>query len=460
MAILSLQAKDALARIGPFDALNCLSSLQWDGALNSEMLSQLGDANYDAQMTTPEVSGSMEARSTGSLAALLSRMIYNINTGTGEFTGYMAGVTGAGVNTQLILETDLERAVFDLIEAKRANEAFDRSTLIPRAHLSSFSISASTDGTASESYSFEADVLEIYRKPLHDLIVIPATRKTGSLTTTVEIPAAYTVEGTGVVAAADWKIVALDLNGVRVPPSMLTVTNGVTKGTNPDAIALTAAAQTAGYSIPQGEKLGLIVYKKTPGQFPTITYPTTARFVKADQIDIWLVDPAATFLTGGQTSTVAAHIAAGRDINAIPFTQTDLLLRTQSASINVDLRREALRQIRKTDNGSSVFARSATYPINVGIQVSLLESELAEWAKLQGKNAYGSATPDILDLNSFENKQWVVAMRYYKAGAALQTVICSNARVEGVGASISSGGRAERSYNLTGSALAIKGASI
>jgi hypothetical protein len=75
-------------------------------------------------------------------------------------------------------ESRLQFAVFDLIESKKADEVFDRSTLIPRAHLTSISISAKADGTASESYAFEGDILEIYRKPFHDLVSLAGTRTT------------------------------------------------------------------------------------------------------------------------------------------------------------------------------------------------------------------------------------------------------------------------------------------
>lgn len=458
MAILSLQAKDALARIGQYDALNCLQSLQWDGALNSENLSQLGDVNYDANTIQPEVSGSMSVRTTGSLSAFLSRMIYDID-GTGEFTGYKAGNTGVGVNTGIITESDLERAVFDLIEVKRANQVFDRAALIPRAHLSSLALSASTDGAATESYSFQGDLAEIYRKPFHDLVSIPVTRTVGNESTTVDVPAAFSVEGTAALPGADWKIVALDLNGVRVLPANLVITEGAVKGTDKDKVALSAGAQTAGISIPQGEKLAIIAYRKTPGAWPTITYPTTARFVKADQIDIFLVDPTWVSTVGPNAGkTIDQHIALGSDLNAIPMLASDNLLRVQSISLNVDLRRESLKQIKMNSLGTPTFVRSATYPLTVQTQVSVLESDLNEFAKLQGKNAYGSATPDVLDLASFENKTWVVGIRYYKQGTPIQTVFCTNARPDSVGASISTGGRAERTYSLTGSSFAVQGA--
>jgi hypothetical protein len=176
--IFQLQAKDTVLRLGSYDALNGVQNLNIDTSMNTEHELQLGDANFVAQTSLPSTTGSFEAKATGSLSAFLSRMIYTVTPATGEFAGYLAGASQTGLNTQLIRETDLQFAVFDLIESKKADEVFDRSTLIPRAHLTSISISAKADGTASESYAFEGDILEIYRKPFHDLVSLAGTRTT------------------------------------------------------------------------------------------------------------------------------------------------------------------------------------------------------------------------------------------------------------------------------------------
>jgi hypothetical protein len=447
MPIFQLQAKDSVVRINNTDALNAVQSFQFDSALNAENLSQLGDANFDAQIITPEVSGSFEVRSTGSTAAILSRMIYKLNATTGEYEG----PTGTA-NTSLIRETDLEFAVFDLINAKKANEVFDRSVLIPRAYLNSLALSASVDGQATETYSFSSDVLEIFRKPLHDFMSVPVTRKTGAEATTVVVPGGTVVESTIVNAGAAWKIHALDIDGKRIPASGLTVTG--------QDVALNAGQIAAGVSIPLGARTALLVYKKTPGTFPTITSPTTARFVKADKINIWLVDPTATFTVSGQTSTVEAHLLAGRDLNAVPFLDSDLVLRVQSASLNIDLQREDLREILANERGNPVYYRAAQYPLNITADFSCYETDLDIWAKLQNKNLYGATTPDVLNLADFENREWMLVMRYYKGTSVLQTVTLLNAKIENPGMTLSVGGRSEMSFQMSGSKLAIKGAAV
>lgn len=449
--IFQLQAKDSLVRINHYDVLNAIQNFNWDSAMNAENLTQLGDENYDAQMTQPSVSVNFESRATGSTASFLKRMIYTLDGG-GEFTGY-----GGVGNTGIIQERDLERAVCDLTELQKANEVFDRATFIPRCHLSQFSMSASTEGAATESYAFEADILGIYRKPEHDLLPIPVTRKTGAETTTVLVPADYDVEGTVVDAAAEWKIKYLDINGTQIDPSKFTVTAG---GVAEDEIVLTAAAIAEGIEFPKGEKLTVVCYKKTPGTWPTIVYPTTARFVKADQIDLFLFDPDDTFDVGGNVRTLAGHITAGIDLNTIPFGTANVLLRVQSFSMAVDVQREPLREIRKNSRGTTVYYRAATFPLNVSSNFEVLTTDLNEFAKLQGANLYGEANPDTLTLAAFENKTWVLAARYYKQGAALQTAILRNGRVEQTGHGIASGGRSTQSYSLTGSSFALQGTNI
>jgi hypothetical protein len=457
MSILQLQAKDTVVRINDTDAVNCVQSFNWDSAMNAEQLSQLGDANYDAQTIQPEVTAQFEVRATGALSTLLSRMVYSYDV-DGEF------VPPSASNTKVIHEVDMERAVFDLIEAKKANEVFDRSTLIPRAHLRSFSVSARSDGNATESFTAEADLLEIYRKPLHDLRSVPVVRDVaGTPETTVIVPTTYTVESHATIAGAAWKIQALDIDGVRVAAADLDVTSDP----GGDIVTLGTAAQAAGVTIPIGARTHLIIYKKTPGAFPSIVYPTSARFVKADHINLWLVDTAATFsFTAGANTYTAQTVAqilaqnGGVDFNAIPFSAADLFLRVQSAEMTVDLQREALREIRKNDRGNSIYYRAARFPLNVSCQMSAFETDLNDWAKVQGKNLMGSATPDILDLAGFENKTWMVVMRYYKGNTAIQTIGLLNARVDGAGQRVSVGGRAEQTWNMTGSEVVVQGANV
>lgn len=443
-AIFRLQAKDSVVRLGAFDCLNGITSLSWDSAMNAENLEELGNPNYAAQTIEPTVSGSFEARATGSLASILGRMIQTFDPATGEFTGYLGPSNG-----HLIREIDLQYTTFDLIEAQKANEVFDRATLIPRAVLSSFSVSASADGVATESFNFDADFLEIYRAPLHDLIALPVMRNVGG-NPEIEalVPPTYKVEGVTTVADAEWKIHALDIDGVRVPVADLEVT----PDENGDVVALSSAAQSRGIRLVKGAKLTLIIYRKTPGQFPVIVNPTEARFVRADSISIWLLDPRVTVNVGGQVRTIEEHINAGVDLNEIPFSEAERMLRVQSIDLNVDLQREELREIAKNDRGTSVFARTARYPLNITCSISSLVTDLKDWQKIQRKD-----DSDVLDLKSFENQEWIIATRMYMGDTVLQTIALLDARVDSAGQNVAVGGSSERSWSFTGSKIAIKG---
>jgi hypothetical protein len=461
MPAFQLQAKDAVVRLGHYDALNSIQNLSWDSAMNTDSHAQLGDANFTAKSIQPEVTGSFEVKSTGAVASLLSRMIYTLNAGTGEFQGYLAGTNMAGLNTQLIRETDLQFAVFDLIESKKADEVFDRSIVIPRAHLSQIQISASNDGVATEQFSFEADLLDVYRKPFHDLVCLPVTRDATTPTVTIVTPDTtnYKIEvaGGANIATATHVLFGLYIGNIFVAATDLVPswTTGVYNG----KISLGTAIQTAGQTITLGDKLSLVVYRKTPGTFPTITYPTTARFVKADQIDIFMVSPTTTFTISSNTRTTEAHLLAGTvNLNDIPFATADVLLRVQSMDMSIPLQREALKEIRKTGTGSAVYFRAATFPLNVTSSVTLLESDLNEWAKIQGKDTMGAdASPDILNLKDFEGKEYILAMRFYKAGVPIQTVALLNATVDGRGSNNAVGSRAGITYSFTGSKVAIQG---
>lgn len=466
MAIKQIQSRDSLIRINDTDAISCVQDVSWDAQMNAEQLRQLGSANYDAQTITPEVSTSFSIRSSGSTASLLNRMIFNLDSETAEY------VPPAGTsNDKLITELDLERAIFDLVEVKKANEIFDRSTLIPRVHLSSLSLSATADGTASESYSGEADLLEVYRKPKHDLRSVPVMRSAANPTFSVDMPSdAYRLEPEGTTVAGSTHVIyEVDIDGLRVPASALTVTTGVGAG-DEDKIEIAIAERTK-YVFEIGARIHAIIYKKTPGAFPLIAdsnYGTTARFVKPDSINLYLVNPNTLFTVGAFANKKLVDAGAGildslvpGDLNAVPFSDADLILRAQSCEMQIPLSRTALREIRKNTRGNAVFYRAAEYPLQITCSLSAFETDLNEWARLQGKDLYGAdASPDILDLADFETPQWMIVRRDYKGDTVLQTVVLQDARVSGLGTRMSVGGRSEVSWNFTGSRLFIKGSAV
>jgi hypothetical protein len=444
--VFQIQAKDSVFRIGPaLTAVSMIQNFSYDVNSNEERMEQLGDVNFVAITQTPEISSSFEIYSTGSLSQMLANLIYGINASTGEFEA----PTGVSANTKLWRESDLERAVFDLVNCKKANESFVRSEVFTRLHLDSINIKADASGMASETYQAGGDLVEIFRGGKQDAYVVPCVRKTASPLTTITMPAPFATvtEGTTVDAGSAYKLYAIDVNGDRIQPSEVTI------ATSSADIVLTGGAISAGRSFPLGAKISIIVYRKTPNPFPTLTYATTARFVKADKIDIFLVDPAATYTLGGFTVTTEAHLTAGRDFNLIPYTLSDRVLRVQSVDMTVNMNRESLKQIAKNDRGNAIFYRAVTFPLDIQATVSMLERDLSEWEKITGKTS-----TDVLDLASFENKEWMLIIRYYlPSGTALQTVGLLNARVVSPKMNIAVKGRVENSFVFSGSKFAVQG---
>jgi hypothetical protein len=430
--IFQVQGKDAVVKIGPYSAINAIQNFNWDPRMNEQYLSELGNQNYSAQTIMPDISGSFELTATGSTVALLRSMI--TTEAASEFNGFMRGdPAGVTANTGTIRVADLENAVFDVIEAKKTDETFDRSTLIPRAHLSQISMRADANGNASETYSFEADLVRIFPTAKRDLVAVPCTRVAASPTDMSILYTAWDDVATSGTLTA-WLIAFAMIDEVIVPTSNITVS------------APGLFAFTGGVTASIGQRVMLYVYKRVPGTFPTISYPTSARFVKGNQVDIWVVNPA----------TVDVAALSDGALMTQTFADSDKFLRAQSFDMNIDLRREALHQISKTTTGNSVYYRGATYPLNVTSSVNVLETTMADHAKLQGLNEL----TDILDVNSFEGHRWQIVARYYYNGTAIQTTALTDARVNGSGRRVSAGGRAEISWAFTGSNVIVEGLTI
>lgn len=430
--IFQVQGKDAVVHIGPYPAINAMQNFNWDPRFNEEYLNQLGDPNYMAQLITPEVSGSFENIATGCTVAILRSML--VKKTAGEFVGFERGdPAAADPNEGTITSVDLENAVFDVIEAKRPNQTFSRSTLLPRMHLSSIAMRADANGRASETYNFEGELVRIFPTGKHDVFAVPCSRVAASdVNMSVNYSTWDSIEISG--GAADYVIAFAMIDEIVVPTTAITVSA-------PGLFTFSAP-----YSAQIGSRVMLYVYKRVPGSFPTIEYPTQARFVKANQIDIFLVP----------TSTVDIAAMSPGDLMAYDFDGADQVLRAQSVDLNIDLRREALRQIAKTDTGNAVYYRAATYPLNVTSSINVLETTMDLHAKLQDKDV----DVDILDLASFEGHEWQIVIRYYFEGDPMQTTAFTNARVSGRGTRVQAAGRAEINWAFTGSNIIFEGVTV
>lgn len=442
MSTFQVQAKDAIYSINDMDTVNAMQNFNWDPAFNEELTEELGNAGYSSQSISPELSGSFDVNATGSTVALLSRMIQDLD-GSGNFLGYKFNV--ATPNAGTIRHTDLEYAVFDLIGKKKENEIFTRSEFFPRVFLSTMNFSGDANGNASESYSFEGQFMDIYRGDYRDIISKPATRTTATTATLVDTDFRLDLETPTNGTTPTHTIIAVQVNEdvyTEGAGEITAVSDSV--GAGPAIITFT------GVTLPAGARIMVWAYKITPGTFPVVYNPTSARFVRANQIDIWIV----------KQSTVDISALADGALMTQSFTDSDAFLRVQSFDLSVDLRREVLRQIKKTDNLSSIYYRAATYPLNITASANTFESDLDDWRRLVDATAVPASAADTLNLADFDGKEFQLVIRYYYNGTAIQTMAFTDARVTGMSMSNSVGGRGEVSWSFTGSEIVIEGANV
>lgn len=434
---LQIQGRDTVYQIGEYPAINAIQNFSWDPRFNEEYMIEMGNIAQAGKSIAPELSGSFDLNATGSTVAMLRRMIMNF--AATEFAGYKAGdPAAANPNLGTIKTTDLENAVFDIIEKKAPNQTFSRATLLGRMHLSSINIKADANSNASETYNFEGDVVRIFPTGKHDLVTVPVSRAGGTETIkqtgfTVDLTTWDLISTDGTTQT--WQVAFFMIDEVIVPLGNVAVT---TPGTPTGAFTI-----TGGFIALAGQRLSLVLYKTVPGVMPTITYPTTARFIKSTEIDIFLVP----------ISEVNISALGATALNAQAFLAGDRILRAQSVDITIDMRREALRQIAKNGTTSPVYYRGATYPLNITASINVLETTMADHARLSGK----VEATDTLDLDAFDGVIWQIVIRYYKAGATLQTTALLDAQVTGAGRRISAAGRGEISWGFTASQVVFEG---
>lgn len=444
MSIFQVRAKDSIIHLNQFPTLNAIQSFNWDPNFNEEYFSELGNENYSAQAVTPEVSGSFEANAVGATVACMHRMLLDRDV-DGNVTGYRFNASTP--NTGTIRAVDFEDLVFDLIEAKKPNDVFTRSTLLPHCFLTSWALSVSVDGAARETYSFDGDIAEVYRSPYHDLWSVTGARTTAT-TITVDEDFYCDVPGGdlgGESAGIEYRVLKVFIDNEEIAVADITADD--TAGDAPTILDITASGKT----IPEGARIQVIMAALDPGAFPAIYNPVAARFIKADKVNLFLVN---------QEDTDLGELADG-DLVEFDFENNDRLLRVQSIDFNVDLRREVLREIAYNTRNSSVFYRAATYPLNVTANMSVLETDLNDWAKIQDKRLDDmNATfdpADILNLGDFEGKEWQLIAQMWYEGAVIQVTGLLNGRVSGRGSSVAVEGRSEISWNFTGSEIVVEG---
>ena len=413
--VFQVQAKDSVVRLNAFEAINAVQNLSLDPRFNEEYYSEMGNANYTAQSRQPETEGSFEVTATGSIPAMLARMIYDYDTQT-----YLFDPTTKG-NVFTIDEPDFEYAVFDILNLKQPGLTFAEATLVPNAFLIDVSFRIDSTGTGAETYRFAGDLQEAFYKPYHDMISVPLTTVTSG---TATIPAGYTGVNSGTYA-----IMYVFKDNVKF-------TNAQASFSASNTISVPTANFTT--TTPK-DRVVAILYKRTPGTFPTIYYPTTARFVRGDRADVWLV------------------------VSGVGTLDANRLLRCQSIDISVPLTRDRLTEIKRNNDLTTTYYRSINYPLQIASNLTLNETTLEQWASLQGKVLNESASTTPVDVNNVMNladfSAMKIVVKYYVKGndTALATITLDNVNITAFGERQQVGGRGERTFSYTGSEINIVG---
>lgn len=412
--VFQVQAKDSVVRLNAFEAINAVQNLNLDPRFNEEYYTEMGNPNFTAQSRQPETEGSFEVTATGSVAAMLARMNFNYTNQTYAFDPTTKG------NVFTFTEVDMDKMIFDLLNLKRPGDTFTDATLVPAAQLTDLSLRIDSTGTGSESYRFVANLQESFYKPYNDMVSVPLVTLSSG---TAQIPAAYGIN------SGTHAIMYVFKDNQKFDNTQASFTAATTI-TVPTAVFTTSA--------PFDRVMG-VLYSRTVGAFPTIYYPTTARFVRGDRADVWLI------VSG----------TAGSDANR--------LLRCQSVDITVPINSDKLTEIRRNNDQNTTYFRGVNFPLSITSNVVLTETTLQQWASLQGKTLNESAPVTPVDVNNrftladFSAMKLIV--KYYVKGndSPLTTVTLNNIQITGFSERQQTGGRAERTLGYTGSEIQIVG---
>jgi hypothetical protein len=336
-------------------------------------------------------------------------------------------------NAYSFVETDLEFMVFDLINSKQPGQTFQSAALVQSAQLTGITVRVDSTGSASETYTFEGTIQEEYYKPYHDIIAVPLTTLTSG---TAQIPAAFSAtinSGTyGILyVAKDNTRFFGSYSGPAVPGPVGAIFTTSTTIQVATALFTTSAPF---------DRVVAYLYKLVPGTFPTVFYPTTARFVRGDRADVWIIQSGTSVSDGNRT------------------------LRVQSVDINIPIRRMKLTEIRRNNDLNTIYYRATDYPIQISATATINEVDLQQWATLQNKTLNQSAPTTPIDSNNVQDlvdfSGLRIVVRYYLAGNDV-TPLCeinvNNCFVTGWGERQRIGTHSERTLSITGSQLNIIG---
>lgn len=420
---------DKVLRLNNFSLVGLVQSLDYNPEFQATTINELGRDTRVDQSYELETRGSFELLSSGATPGMLARMKVERTAGD-VFTGYEYA-PGTSLNAYTFTQTDLKELEFDLVIHEKPDQVtFSRSVWIPRAMLMSFSGRADSAGMASETYNWAGQFVEAFKTPFHDVQSMPCT-VTDSNTVTFPATGAAPATHTLVYVVINDRVFTTKITD----PTYFTFTVGV-----PPTAEMTT---TEGYTIPADAIVRCLVYKTTGSTvFPVLAdvdRGTSSTHVRGHHANIYLA-PA----------------------NATNPAESSQWLKVQSVSWDVNLRVEALRQIAKNDQGTSIYTRVPTFPIDISLNVSIFETDWADWKTLMTKSFTGGVVYD----NSYTfapkhmKDSFAVVVEFYSEeedGSLLQQWSFQDLYITGAGNRVNVGGRAEMTWSFSGSKFQLTG---
>lgn len=439
MATIQVLGTDKTIRINNYNVLGLVQNFNWAPNFNAQDINELGRTTRLDTLMELETSGSFEVIGTGNLAGILARMKVKTNSGTGAFEGYDYAPTPSGtkINDYLYTQDDLTALKFDIVQHERTNQTqFDRSTYLACCYPTTLNGRVDANGFASDTINFAGLYAVGFPSPYHDIRAVPCARASS---TTITTPTGYT--------STDWEVayVTVDSRPVR---------KVVTDPAN--IVSFTGNTITlSGVAVANGVVVMAALFKKTP---------------ETDWDNVHTPDVIGSEVNGSQVFGIRGfqaniYIAPA---NAAAPDGTEQWLRVQSMDYTIDLRVEALRQVAFNQQGTTIYHRAATTPLQMTVNATVIESDWADWkAVLRNKSFNNSGlAADVYD-NTYDfapdnlKKEFAVVVEYFtKNGTKIQTLTFGDLRVDGMGNRVAIGGRGEVTWTFRGSSMTVQGYDI
>jgi hypothetical protein len=125
---------------------------------------------------------------------------------------------------------------------------------------------------------------------------------------------------------------------------------------------------------------------------------------------------------------------------------------------------EPLRQVAFNDQGTSIYHRAPTFPLNMTVNATVTETDWADWKAMLTKSfdPVDGLYQNVYDLAPVNLKrEFAVVVDYLtKDGTRIQRKIFHDMRPDGMGTRINVGGRGEITWTLRGSEYTLIGTNL